>query len=217
MNQADCTAIIAVKNGVNFLAEAVASVRAQTSQLSKILVVDDHSEDETVSLCRDLDIECIPSNGNGQAAALNMGIKKSETEYIAFLDHDDWWDSEKTKLQIEFLKANPLSFGVYSRVTNVYSDGSPQVIFPASRAFGSSILRRNIFEEVGYIDESPTNVIVIGWWAEVAKSKIQVDSLDVPALFRRIHSDNFGVVNKVLAEDNLMRILRAKIQSGKET
>ena len=217
MSKLDCTAIIAVKNGTNFLAEAVASVRAQTTQVSRILVVDDHSEDETVSLCQELGVECIPSKGYGQAAATNTAIRETESKYLAILDHDDWWDADKTKLQSEYLNANPLAFGVYSRVVNFFTDGRPEVQFPVTRIFGSAMLRRKIFDEVGFIDQSLTSANVIIWWTEVAKSGIRVDALDIPALFRRIHKDNFGVVQKEKAEENLMRVLRSKINSNKET
>ena len=216
MNQIDCTAIIAVKNGTNFLPEAIASIRAQTTQVSRILVIDDNSEDETVSLCKNLGVECLPSSGQGQAAATNTGIRLSETEFIAILDHDDWWDKEKTTLQSEYLIANPDAMGVYSRVVNVFTDGRPQVNFPASRAFGASLLRKSIFKEIGLLDESPTSVVVVNWWSEVAKRKIRGDSLDIPALYRRVHDVNFGIVNKVEAEENLMQILRSRINSSKE-
>ena len=217
MNKSDCTVIIAVKDGTNFLAEAVASVRAQSSSVSRIIVIDDHSEDEVIPMCRELEVECITSNGYGQAAATNTGIKLVKTEYIAILDHDDWWDKDKTKLQSEYLDANPSAFGVYSQVFNVYSDNRPTVQFPATRSFGSSMLRRNIFEEVGLIDETYTSANVIVWWSEVAKRKIRVDSLDIPALNRRIHDDNFGIMQKDKAEENLMLILRAKVKLSRET
>ena len=216
MNQIDCTAIIAVKNGTNFLPEAIASIRAQTTQVSRILVIDDNSEDETVSLCKDLGIECLPSSGKGQTAATNTGIRLSETKFIAILDHDDWWDKEKTTLQSEYLIANPDAMGVYSRVVNVFTDGRPNVNFSASRALGASLLRRRIFNDVGLIDESLTSVNVIVWWSEVAKRKIRVDSLDIPALYRRVHDVNFGIINKDEAEENLMQILRSRINSNKE-
>jgi glycosyltransferase involved in cell wall biosynthesis len=216
MRKSDCTVIIPVKNGTNFLAEAIHSVRAQTLQVSRILVIDDHSEDETVSLCRKLDIECIPSVGNGQAAATNLGIRMTTTEYLAILDHDDWWNEKKVELQTTYLNSRPDTFGVYSRVVNVFSDARPEVKFPVTRLFGSATLRRNIFNSVGLIDESLTSASVIIWWTEVAKSGIKVDSLDIPALNRRIHGENFGIAKKNEAEENLMRVLRSKIHSNNE-
>ena len=216
MNKSDCTVIIPVKNGTNFLAEAISSVRAQTLQVSRILVIDDHSNDETASLCRKLDVECVLSVGQGQAAATNLGIRMTTTEYLAILDHDDWWDKNKTKFQIAFLNLTPESFGVYSQVVNIFSNGQSEVKFPVTRLFGSSMLRRNIFDVVGFIDESLTSANVIIWWTEVAKSGIRVDPLNIPALYRRIHGENFGIAKKDEAEENLMRALRSKINSSGE-
>jgi glycosyltransferase involved in cell wall biosynthesis len=212
----ECTAIIAVKNGENYLREAISSIRNQTLEISRVIVVDDHSEDSTVELCNELGIECVASNEIGQAAATNLGISLASTPFIAILDHDDIWDSRKTELQIEYLQKNPLAQVVYSRVQNFYSNGYVSRDFEPSRAFGASIFRKKIFQRVGLIDTSITSSNSIAWWIEVARRGIRVDSLDIPALYRRIHKSNFNVTHPKEAQLNMFSVLRSKIDlSGK--
>ena len=212
----ECTAIIAVKNGENYLREAITSIRNQTLEISRVIVVDDHSEDSTVELCDELGIECVASNDIGQAAATNLGISLASTPFISILDHDDIWDSRKTELQIEHLQKNPLAQGVYSRVQNIYSNGYVSRDFEPSRAFGASMFRKEIFQRVGLIDTSITSSNVITWWIEVARCGIRVDSLDIPALYRRIHKSNFNVTHPKEAQLNMFGVLRSKIElSGK--
>ena len=207
----ECTAIIAVKNGENYLREAISSIRNQTLEISRVIVVDDHSEDSTVELCDELGIECVASNEIGQAAATNIGISLASTPFIAILDHDDIWDSRKTELQIGYLQKNPLAQAVYSRVQNFYSNGYISRDFEPSRAFGASIFRKEIFQSVGLIDTSRSNFNSIAWWIEVASRGIQVDALNIPALYRRIHETNFNVAHAEEAQVIMFNVLRSKI------
>ena len=46
----------------------------------------------------------------GAGYARNVGIKKSKTKYIAFLDSDDIWDKNKLKIQVNFMEKNNILF-----------------------------------------------------------------------------------------------------------
>ena len=212
----ECTAIIAVKNGTNYLEEAIASIRAQTLPMSRVIVVDDHSEDDTELLCAELGIEFVKSRGVGQGAATNLGIEMSLTPFIAILDHDDKWDYQKTELQIQYLLKNQQSQAVFSRVQNFYTNGSVDRDFLPSRALGSSIFRRQIFQKAGPFDVSTPALNSLPWWLEVARRGIRVDSLDIPALYRRVHKENFNVLRFEEAHHSRFSVLRSKIKLGLE-
>ena len=212
--KSECTVILAVKNGENYLREAISSIRNQTFEISRIIVVDDHSEDGTVELCDELGIECVASNEIGQAAAINLGISLASTPFIAILDHDDIWDSRKTELQVEHLQKNPSAQAVYSQVQNFYSNGYASQDFGPARLFGASMFRKEIFQSSGLIDTSTSSSNVIAWWVEVARRGIRVDSLDIPALYRRIHKTNFNLAHPKEAELNMFSVLRSKIDLG---
>ncbi len=97
------------------IADAIASVEAQTLRPAEILLVDDCSGDDTLEVLRYLAAEYPPGwikvielNTNaGPSGARNAGWKYANEEYIAFLDADDTWAPRKLELQMEALRADP--------------------------------------------------------------------------------------------------------------
>jgi glycosyltransferase involved in cell wall biosynthesis len=158
----------------------------------------------------------VASDENGQRAATNLGITLASTPFIAILDHDDLWDSRKTELQVEYLHRNPLVQAVYSRVQNFYSNGYISQDFEPSRALGASIFRKEIFQNAGLFDTSVSSSSLINWWINVARLGIRTDSLDIPALYRRIHETNFNVAHPKEAQSNIFSSLRSKITSSEK-
>ena len=83
------------------LAEAIASVRAQTRAPSEILVIDDGSVDGTAGVARELGVTVLSQANAGVAAARNAGIRHAREPWIALLDADDRWLPEKLETQWE--------------------------------------------------------------------------------------------------------------------
>lgn len=99
--------IIPTHNRSVLLERAVKSVRQQTYTRLEIIVVDDASTDDTaevVKLISDSRIRYIRHVSNrGGSAARNTGIEIAQGKYIAFLDDDDEWVSEKIEIQLSAL------------------------------------------------------------------------------------------------------------------
>lgn len=110
------TVVIPTFQRCESLERAIESVISQSYTDWEIVVVDDNIENIYTScverildkkrLETDNKIRKIVNPGQGPASARNTGIKTSQTEYIAFLDDDDYWKSEKLERQIEVIK-NP--------------------------------------------------------------------------------------------------------------
>ena len=94
---------------------AVNSVMAQTVLPKELLLIDDASPDQgrTVSklyalkqrYCSDVYIEVITLQSNkGPAVARNTGWDLAKQDYIAFLDSDDSWHSEKLEIQYAWME-----------------------------------------------------------------------------------------------------------------
>lgn len=105
----------------DMLGRAIDSVLNQTYNNIEIIVVDDNDENskyrkETEEFMRKYaDVDNLvylkhKKNKNG-AAARNTGIKSANGEYIAFLDDDDEWLSEKIRLQIKKLEKHKNEYG----------------------------------------------------------------------------------------------------------
>ncbi|MCA9949558.1 MAG: glycosyltransferase family 2 protein [Anaerolineales bacterium] len=93
------TVIIPTHNRVNMLGEAIQSVLNQSDSDFELIVVDDHSNDNTaqyVKKINDTRIKYILNDRkNGGGGARNAGIFRARGEWVAFLDDDDLWMPEK--------------------------------------------------------------------------------------------------------------------------
>jgi succinoglycan biosynthesis protein ExoO len=89
----DCSIIIPVWNGADFIQTAIKSALAQVDVNVEILVVDDASTDNTIARVQSLTdhrIRCIPRQVNGgPAAARNDGLDQARGRWVAVLDADD--------------------------------------------------------------------------------------------------------------------------------
>ena len=104
--------IVPVFNRASMVVEAVESVLSQTLQPIEVILIDDGSTDSTPAVLQQLQsnnelIKVLTINHSGVSAARNTGIRYVHGEWIAFLDSDDMWLSEKLERQVEKIQANP--------------------------------------------------------------------------------------------------------------
>lgn len=105
----EVTVIMPAYNAARYINKAIESVLAQTVPCH-ILVINDASSDETLAIAEHYakeypeQVHVLDNEKNiGVAASRNRGIAQATTEYIAFLDADDWWSADKLELQLEEL------------------------------------------------------------------------------------------------------------------
>jgi glycosyltransferase involved in cell wall biosynthesis len=104
--------IMPVRNGVEWLAEAVASVRAQEFGDFEFLIVDDGSDDGTAAMlagfaAADRRIRLLRQAPQGIVAALNAAIASARAPYLARLDADDRARPDRLGKQVAFMEAHP--------------------------------------------------------------------------------------------------------------
>ena len=101
--------VIPSYNHGEFLAEAISSVVNQSYPNWEILIVDNNSTDSTddvLSKFVDPRIKVIKVVNNGSIAfSRNMGVSSSTGEWIAFLDADDCWDTDKLLICSKYFKS----------------------------------------------------------------------------------------------------------------
>lgn len=105
--------VLPAYNGATLIGETLASLQAQTFTDFEVIVVDDHSTDDTYAVVRnwsDPRIRVIqtPVNG-GPVKARNLGVTHARGRYIAGLDHDDLCAPGRLAAQVAWLDANPAS------------------------------------------------------------------------------------------------------------
>ena len=108
--------ITASYNYENYITEAIESVLAQTYTNWELIIVDDGSKDNSVSVIEKY-CEKFPdkiflyrhkNNQNmGLSETLQLGLKKAKGDYIAFLESDDYWSESHLEEKVAVVKNNP--------------------------------------------------------------------------------------------------------------
>ncbi|HPA63161.1 MAG TPA: glycosyltransferase [Spirochaetota bacterium] len=99
--------IIPVFNRKEFLERAMNSVFSQDFQDYELVIVDDGSTDGLENFSFSSDVIIFRKENGGVSSARNSGIRIAQGKYIAFLDSDDEWKSNKLSLQHKFIIENP--------------------------------------------------------------------------------------------------------------
>jgi glycosyltransferase involved in cell wall biosynthesis len=108
-------------NRADFITDAIRSVQSQSYEAWELIIVDDGSTDETEKVVEQLNIRnCfyfkVRHCGN-LSILRNYGVGKSNGEYIAYLDSDDVWHSDKLNQQISIIKNHPVGLVATNHVT----------------------------------------------------------------------------------------------------
>ncbi|EGT3601053.1 glycosyltransferase family 2 protein [Clostridium perfringens] len=112
--------ITPVYNAERFIGETINSVINQEYKNWEMILVDDCSKDNSENIIKqfaknDKRIKYIKlSENSGAAISRNIAIQNAKGRYIAFLDSDDIWTSDKLKVQINFMKKNNIGFSFSS-------------------------------------------------------------------------------------------------------
>jgi len=120
MSKVLVSVIIPSYNSSRYINSAIDSVLCQTYQNFEIIVVDDGSLDDSISIVNqykllDKRVKLFDLKSNfGVYYARNFGISKSKGEYYCFLDSDDLWFKDKLEYQIDFMKKNNFLFSFTS-------------------------------------------------------------------------------------------------------
>lgn len=115
-------------NTGRYIAESIKSVLAQTYKNWELLIVDDCSTDNTDEIVAEFHDERIKyfknKKNSGASVSRNLALRKAEGKWIAFLDSDDLWYSEKLEKQIAFMVENKCYFS-YTTYEEIDVEGNP--------------------------------------------------------------------------------------------
>ncbi|MEM6516496.1 MAG: glycosyltransferase family 2 protein [Bacteroidota bacterium] len=115
--------IIPVYNAEKYLRKAVESAEI-LDEVGEIILIEDKSPDGALDLCKELASKYVkvkfyqhPDKGNhGAGASRNYGIKNASCDYIAFLDADDYYLTNRFFTDKEILESRKDAEGVYNCV-----------------------------------------------------------------------------------------------------
>ena len=172
--------VIPTYNRAQTIMRAINSVLSQTLQAFEIIVVDDGSFDGTKDVLQAQGFfskntkvpqkKYFVQKNNGVSSARNLGIKKANGDFIAFLDSDDSWSAKKLERQLAVLKQNFFTHRIihtdeiwirngvrvnqYKKHEKSGGDIFKKCLTLCCISPSSAMLHRSLFDEYGFFDET---------------------------------------------------------------
>lgn len=205
--------IVPVYNAGNYIEETIQMVEKQTYQNWELILVDDCSSDNGKELIeaylqkrkaksgdRELQrVRLISKEQNeGAAMARNTGMKAAEGRYIAFLDADDIWMSDKLRKELDFLTEMQAAFAFTAyEFGDENAKGTGKIVHvPKTMTYKKALSRTVIFTTTVLLDRAkiPAELLEMpvvksedtAFWWKLLKSGVVAYGLDeVLAIYRR--------------------------------
>ena len=132
MAQVKVSVVIPTYNGAAEVRRAIDSALAQSGCEVEVIPVNDGSTDDTASVLNSYGsrIRAVHQKNSGPAATRNAGIAAATGDWVAFLDHDDYWQPGKLAAQLaaadrtgaDVIYTNAQNFGDVNRVAELRSN-----------------------------------------------------------------------------------------------
>jgi len=215
--------IIPVFNGERYLSEAIESIFKQTYRPLEIIIVDDGSTDRTPTVAERYRerVRYLKQANAGTATARNSGINAAQGEYIAFLDSDDLWPSEKLERQLARFEARPELDYCLAYVQNFWV---PELIEEEKRfrdhriskplpgySTATLLARRALFDTVGRFNPAIRHADDTEWFLRASESGAAMELLSDVLLYRRLHQNNFSRLRSSNSRDQYLQLLKATL------
>lgn len=168
------TVVMPAYNAEKYLAESIESVLAQTFDDLELLIIDDGSTDRTAEIAnsycqQDNRVKLFSQENHGVSTSRNKGICLNNSKFVAFIDADDKWFSDKLAVHLNHFNQEAHLGISFARVEFLSPDGTtgqiasgrlnqlqPQHFLYENPTITTSnlVVRREVFQEIGYFDQS---------------------------------------------------------------
>lgn len=199
--------IIPVYNGEKYLAEAIQSILDQNHHPMEVIVVDDGSTDNSAQIAKDFGppVHYYYQEQSGAGAARNYGVSFAKGDFLAFLDADDLWSTDKLATQIEAFVVDPQLDMVFGHVKQFYSldiadERREQLTIPTENvpgySTGAMLIKRAAFDKIGPFSTQWELVEMVDWYARAQDSGLTDLMLPQVVMERRVHKTNQGIYKR---------------------
>jgi teichuronic acid biosynthesis glycosyltransferase TuaG len=213
--------IMPAYNAEQWISEAIQSVINQTFSEWELIIVNDNSNDKTAKIAaefalKDLRVKVFNLvENNGVSFARNFGIQNAHGEFIAFLDADDLWHSDKLKIQLSFHENNSecevshtnfINFNEYGKIRTPFKFFFRQFIkkkgnllvhllYFNSIATLTVVMKKKIFLDVNGFDCNLSNLEDQDLWLRISEKGNSFSYLDDELSFYRVHK--YGLMSNI--------------------
>lgn len=224
LSSSGITAIVPTYNYARFLPQALDSLIGQTVPFDRIIVVDDGSTDGTREVLGRYEgrIEAVSIANGGQLGACVEGLRRARSEYVYFLDADDYASPELNEVLLEHLRDGPdkLQFQLQGVGADEGGGGRTLSVFPAyAPGYGSAearadnaalgfyvspptsgnVYRRSVLEKLDFSVLSPRDFID-GTPNLVIPYLGSMKSLNRPLAYYRVHGQSHSQTGDLQAK-----------------
>ncbi|GAA4084412.1 glycosyltransferase family 2 protein [Mucilaginibacter panaciglaebae] len=119
MPQPLVSVIIPTYNSEKYLAEAITSALSQSYHNIEVIVVDDGSTDNSLTIAKSFEskkVKVFSQQNKGAGCARNKGLSQATGNYIQYLDSDDRLSPDKIAMQLAVLEKNEGKIAVCSTI-----------------------------------------------------------------------------------------------------
>ena len=186
-------------NHSKFVVECLESIRNQTYHNLELIILDDYSTDDSVSVIKNWivnnNVKCklvCHIENKGICKTINEAISYGKGKYIALIATDDVWMLDKLEIQVRLMEGLSEDIGViYSDALQMNEDGNllPKMFLESHLKFSdipkgdifpvlleqnfipamTTLIRRSCYDKVGWYDE---NLCYEDWdmWLRISQS-----------------------------------------------
>ena len=233
--------VIPTYNRIAYLGRAITSVLKQSYPVNEIIVIDNGSNDQTLSFIKKnfTRIRVITEKKRGVSFARNLGIKNCKYNWIAFLDSDDEWITDKIEKQFVLLKESNFKYqfihtneiwiknGILKNQKKKHLKKGGHIFedcLDICKISPSSVLiKKEIFDKYGLFDHKLKVCEDYELWLRIT-SKIKIGYLDKPLIKKygghkgQLSDKYWGIdryrikaLEKILINDNLKKQQKLKV------
>lgn len=139
-------------NAASTIRSSIESIQAQTVKDWELIVIDDGSKDDTVSILKELAagderIRFFQNEINsGASYTRNRAVAMAQGEWIAFLDSDDRWQPQKLEKQIALANEHPDMQLCYTSSSFIDDEDNPfpYIMEAQERTTYKTLLHKNL-------------------------------------------------------------------------
>ncbi|MCE1250224.1 MAG: glycosyltransferase family 2 protein [Comamonadaceae bacterium] len=228
--------IIPVRNGKDYLQEALDSVLQQSFSNLELLLVNDGSTDDDYDRYaqQDARLRVLHLPGLGVSRARNAGLAQSRGELLAFLDADDAWFPGKLQAQVDYFDQHPQVGVVFGPFVRWWAQADGSFAPAAARmqdasactqadpersgwiytrllngllvGMNTAVIRRSVYQAIGGFNEAMRQGEDYDFWLKASRVA-PMHSLNGPLALYRIHGAS--AMHRLSADNHLATLLQA--------
>ena len=196
--------IMPTYNRENVIMRAINSVLNQTYSNFELIIVDDASSDDTISLLKSINddrIKIFQNNENmGASYSRNIGLKNAEGDIIMYLDSDNEWESEYVKTMVGAFIELPDADALYS-AQYLYKCFNSKPYAARFTSYNKSLLhnhnyidlncfshKSNILNEIKGFDESICRLVD---WDFILRISNDFKIYSIPVILSKYYNHDF--------------------------